>query len=136
MKAASKTFKSCIPKDEIENIGLIELWKTTQKSFDSRDKFRSFLYKKIKWACINYVVNEQNFLSRHKLREIFLEESSDSNLVMDILDDLSKQDRDIMRQKYVMDMTLKEVSTCHGESRQAISKKIKRIISSKAQKNS
>jgi hypothetical protein len=108
LESVAKKFK--LDRDEIESCKLIALWKTIKA--DVRDvKFTTSLYNHMTWQCKDRI----KILKKGILVNSVYDKSISKDMFSDIIDMvLSEKDGDMVIDKYVYNLTLKEISRKNG----------------------
>lgn len=126
MDAAAAIFRNKLDKDELYRCKLIALWDTLRTWRPTGRKFTSFLYKKVQWECIRSLKQQ----SKHKTVPMFSDVSdAPINLdILDILDGLTPDLKDMMHKRYMQSMTLREISQYYDACPETIRRKLLQAI--------
>ncbi len=133
MNAVSNRYNRSIDRDELESIKMITLWKCIDKYDPTRGaKFTSYLYQQLSFAYKNELKKKKQMLYLDGLQLDFIKSDSvyrdTSREFMDALIGLPKDVSDILKQKYVGNMTMVEIARANGYSRETARRRLKRAI--------
>lgn len=129
MIKASSAFKKFISKEELESCKMVALWQSMQDwRLDGGQKFESYLYQKVKWECLRVCTQEFKYKKRNRELIHDIQTRKNENL-LDLLEILDPSEQDLLTQRFLHNMTLKEIGTLHGYSYETARKKIKKILS-------
>lgn len=128
MIKASSAFQKLISKEELESCKMVALWQSMQDwRFDGGQKFESYLYQKVKWECLRVCIKEFKYKKRN--RELVHDiKTKKSESLVDVLEILDPSEQTLIIQRYIYNMTLKEIGIQHGYSYETARKKIKKIL--------
>ena len=137
MNSVCNRYRRAIDLDQIESIKTNTLWKCLQnydKSYGA--KFTSYLYQQLSFAC----KNELKKLNREYATENIAQNTVDpksnfSESMSEFVDGLSKEDADIIVQRFVYNMTMIEIAKANGYSRETARRRVSKAIKMYKQKN-
>jgi RNA polymerase sigma factor (sigma-70 family) len=128
MFAVCYRYRRFLDEDDAESIKLQTLWECCQK-YDpyhpKRAKFTSYLYDRLNNKIRNHL--------KKKKREIACAIPEDakvcqsSNLEFHILNSLNDEDKNILTQSYMHNMTIEEIGRANGYSRETARRKLHKI---------
>jgi len=127
MNKVSNRYRRNIDSDEIESIKMNTLWKCIEKHDESKSKFTSFLYSQLSFALKNKVkkkkieYNCSNIEKGDYKTEMFLEYT-------DIVSGLPEDVKEILRQRFYENLTMKEIGKINGYSRETARRRLKTAI--------
>ena len=131
MNSVSNKYSRSIDADEIESIKLLTLWKCRDKYDPERGaKFTSYLYQQLSFAFKNelkkrkqmvYLDNFQLDLASSHARTVKRE-------FTDILVGLPDGVSDILKQRFLGNMTMVEIAKANGYSRETARRRLKKAI--------
>tara|TARA_Y100000361_G_scaffold152616_1_gene172483 strand:- start:2198 stop:2680 length:483 start_codon:yes stop_codon:yes gene_type:complete len=133
MNCVSNKYNRSIDRDEIESIKMITLWKCIDKYDESRGaKFTSYLYQQLSFAFKNELKKKRQMLYLDNIQLDFIKSDSvyrdSSTEFMDVLIGLPKDVSDILKQRYLGNMTMVEIAKQNGYSRETARRRLKRAI--------
>jgi len=133
MNAVSNRYNRSIDRDEIDSIKMITLWKCIDKYDASRGaKFTSYLYQQLSFAYKNELKKKKQMLYLDSLQLDFIKSDSvyrdSSREFMDVLSGLPKDVSDILKQRYIGNMTMVEIAEANGYSRETARRRLKRAV--------
>ena len=133
MNAVSNRYNRSIDRDEIDSIKMITLWKCIDKYDASRGaKFTSYLYQQLSFAYKNELKKKKQMLYLDSLQLDFIKSDSvyrdSSGEFMDVLSGLPKDVSDILKQRYIGNMTMVEIARANGYSRETARRRLKRAV--------
>ena len=133
MNAVSNRYNRSIDRDEIDSIKMITLWKCIDKYDASRGaKFTSYLYQQLSFAYKNELKKKKQMLYLDSLQLDFIKSDSvyrdSSGEFMDVLSGLPKDVSDILKQRYIGNMTMVEIAKANGYSRETARRRLKRAV--------
>lgn len=133
MNAVSNRYNRSIDRDEIDSIKMITLWKCIDKYDASRGaKFTSYLYQQLSFAYKNELKKKKQMLYLDSLQLDFIKSDSvyrdSSREFMDVLSGLPKDVSDILKQRYIGNMTMVEIAKANGYSRETARRRLKRAV--------
>lgn len=140
MLAVCYRYRKFIDEDDAESIRLQTLWECCQKydpNHPKRAKFTSYLYdrlnnrirnhlKKKKRDITNWFIDNpatNNGTSNSQSQTCY----SDSNLEFYILNSLNDEDKNIITQSYLYNMTIEEIGKANGYSRETARRKLHKV---------
>ena len=129
LQKAVRRFKLNIPHDDLCRCKLMALWKALQR-FDPNRKtrFTSYLYRKTVWECLDYLAAVKR--DRHVRHDNIynITKTPKYNRFEVMIEGLSQEYQNIMRQKFVDQMTLHEIGRANGYSYETARQKIAKAI--------
>ena len=133
MNAVSNRYNRSIDRDEIDSIKMITLWKCIDKYDASRGaKFTSYLYQQLSFAYKNELKKKKQMLYLDSLQLDFIKSDSvykdSSREFMDVLSGLPKDVSEILKQRYIGNMTMVEIAKANGYSRETARRRLKRAV--------
>lgn len=122
LKKMGMAYSNRLSPDELKNCADLAIWKTLQSHKNNRgQKFTSSLVNFFKWECLLVI----NFLNRHRAEEMGnVEPEWDSSgdtaheEVKDLLSLLNDKEQQIIKDRYIDGMSMRDVAQKHGMSRQ------------------
>jgi len=133
MNSVSNKYSRSIDGDEIESIKLLTLWKCRDKYDPERGaKFTSYLYQQLSFAFKNELKKRKRkqmvYLDNFQLDLV----SSHARMVRrefnDILLGLPDDVSDILKQRFLGNMTMVEIAKANGYSRETARRRLKKAI--------
>ena len=123
-KVCSRYSKSVDP-DDLSSMRLNTLWDCTKKYDPTRGmKFSSYLYQQLTFAIKNSLKKK-----RREFTNIPIEKSkTEHENISLVLSDLPKEYENLLRQKYLGNMTMEEIGKENGYSREKKKKKINKAL--------
>ena len=128
IKTVSGKFSYSIDKDELSSISMVTLWKCLEKYDNTRGaKFTSYLYQQLSYAF-------KNELKKRKIEyccdgiEVAFDNTAKQE-AFELLQDLPEGTRNILEQRYIYNMTMAEIASLNGYSRETARRRLKKAIS-------
>ena len=137
MNAVSNKYSKSIDLDEIDSIKMLTLWKCIKKFDPDRGaKFTSYLYQQLSFAFRSRVKKKKKEYSSEFVRDNTpcLKTQSDMNCY-DILEGLPLDVSSIIKQRFVENMTMKEIGNANGYSRETARRKLLKAVKICREKN-
>lgn len=137
MNKVSFPYKNNIDHDEIDSIKMDILWNCIKKYDSSKgSKFTSYLYQQLSFAFRSRVKKKKREYSSDYVEDNTpcLKTQSDMNCY-DILDGLPQDISYIIRQRYMENMTMKEIGSANGYSRETARRKLLKAVKICREKN-
>lgn len=132
MNAVGSRYRTIDP-DQVESIKLNTLWECAKKYDPTRGaKFTSYLYQNLNFAFKNEL--------KKKVRE-FATDTLESNALdtyvdySDVFDGMPKEYADLLKQKYIANMTMNEIGMINGYSRETARRKVAKAVKIYKKKN-
>jgi len=144
MNAVANRYNRSIDRDEIESIKMITLWKCRDRYDPTRGvKFTSFLYQQLSFAFKNELKKKRDMVyldgsqldffgyaggrstKNLKLKSPFIDHRKEFT---DILTGLPEDVSSILKQRYIGNMTMVEIATANGYSRETARRRLKRAV--------
>ena len=123
-KVASK-YSRIIDPDELESLKLITLWECTKNYDPSRNmKFTSYLYQQLGYKIKNTIKKLSREFTNSSIESPSLPKENFDILV----DGLSPEAQSILKQKFLKNMTMEEIGTANGYSRETARRKVKKAL--------
>tara|TARA_Y100001938_G_scaffold150868_1_gene243979 strand:+ start:3406 stop:3900 length:495 start_codon:yes stop_codon:yes gene_type:complete len=131
IKAVTKKYSKSLSKDDQKSCGMHGLWRCIQNHDDSYGrKFTTSLFIHVEWEC-------RRHLSSSKKNKVSFLGEMDSEIVssigdkdiLDILETLPENQKDIIYQRFYENRTLEEIGKSQGYSKEAARQNINKIIS-------
>jgi len=133
-KTATRKYMKYLTEEEAYSLQMLGLWDAVRKFDPTRGtKFTTFLYTRVVFAVKNYHMNkEQKYKARHKSYE-HSDLSSVANSkklfattskVLELITDLDEDDRTLLEERYIHNMTYDEIATRHGYCKETARRKI------------
>lgn len=128
MHSVCYRYNKKLHKDDAKSLKLQTLWECCQKydpNHPKKTKFTSFLYQQLDYKI-------KNLLKKYKKEKtnvayqnpIYLE----SNLEFEILESLREEEKNILKQYYLKNMTMEEIGKANGYSRETARRRLKKVI--------
>jgi RNA polymerase sigma factor (sigma-70 family) len=118
-----------IPVGDIEQCKCLALWKTLQdeKAGKIKFKFITYLCNRVKWECVRYI------LQQTKAKEISAQSNdvlyySYDDTIPTVLDSLTLDEASLFSQRYIENMTLKEIGSKNGYCAERARQKLEAIL--------
>lgn len=122
-------YKNSIDIDDISSISHETLWRCINKFDDSRNaKFTSYLYQQLNFAFKNQLKKDSKNKS-YPTDSIERSFSEDVRLeAMDMLNSMPEDLGTVLRQRFIDNMTIQEIGTTNGYSRETARRRIKKAF--------
>lgn len=137
-KHATKRYSKYLTDDEAYSAQMLGLWDAVQKFDPSKGtKFTTFLYSRVLYAVKNYHLNrDKKYKDKHKsyehgdLNAVINSKKlyASSSKILEIITDLSDEDRLLLEEKYVYNMTYDEIAKKYGYCKETARRKIRKAI--------
>jgi RNA polymerase sigma factor (sigma-70 family) len=137
MNKVSFPYKNNIDYDEIDSIKMDILWDCINKYDPARgSKFTSYLYQQLSFAFRSKVKKKKREYSSEFVRDNTpcLKTESDMNYY-DMLEGLPVDVSSIIKQRYMENMTMKEIGSANGYSRETARRKLIKAVKICKEKN-
>ena len=137
MNKVSFPYKNNIDHDEIDSIKMDILWDCINKYDPTRgSKFTSYLYQQLSFAFRSKVKKKKKEYASESVRDSTpcLKTQSDMNCY-DILEGLPLDVSSIIKQRFVENMTMKEIGNANGYSRETARRKLLKAVKICREKN-
>jgi RNA polymerase sigma factor (sigma-70 family) len=149
MNSVANRYSRSIDRDEIESIKMITLWKCRDKYDPARGaKFTSYLYQQLSFALKNELKKKRNMVHLDNIQLDFLVHAGSrvsvgcrltngscagSNVdhrleFNDVLTGLPEDVSNILKQRYMGNMTMVEIGKENGYSRETARRRLKRAV--------
>jgi RNA polymerase sigma factor (sigma-70 family) len=129
MNRVSNRFNKNIDPDDIESIKMNTLWKCIIKYDDSRGtKFTSYLYQQLSYAYKNKVTKKRKEFNCTHIMEKIDTKQLEYNEYFDITRGYDLSDTHILDQKFLQNMTMKEIGKANGYSRETARRRLKNAV--------
>jgi len=146
MNKVSFPYKNNIDCDEIDSIKMDILWNCINKyDSDRGSKFTSYLYQQLSFAFRSRVKKKRREYSsefiedgtstRGRMRLQSLRKTSSDMNFYDILEGLPNDVSDIIKQRFMENMTMKEIGSANGYSRETARRKLLKAVKICKEKN-
>lgn len=123
-------YRGIIPDDDIQSCQMVALWRALE-SFDSLagKKFTTYLYDGVVQCCRSWL-EEYNRNKRIPIESNFISiiPEDDTPDIDEWLECLEESDKTLLKQRFIMKMTLKEIAQLNTCTPEAIRKRIKKAI--------
>lgn len=125
MNAVGSRYRTIDP-DQLDSIKLNTLWECAKKYDPTRGtKFTSFLYQNLTFAFKNEL--------KKKIREfatetIELNTAAKATDYTDIFDGVPSEHAELLKQKYIYNMTMNEIGNINGYSRETARRKVAKAV--------
>lgn len=126
MKAVCYRFRKMLDEDDAESLSMQALWECCDKynpDHPAKTKFTSYLYQRL----LNKIRNHLKKKRREKLGYVPEGSYLPKELEFDILNSLPSEDKNILTQSYLYNMTIEEIGKANGYSRETARRKLNRI---------
>lgn len=128
INSLKKKYRKYIPSSELDNASLIALWNTL-KNYDPTKgrKFTSYLYKMIEWEFNSWITKDRRS-KKHNHKELINEVSYDNTELIEFRDILSSMPQNlavVIEQKYLYNMTFKEIAKKNNYSHETARQRLK-----------
>jgi RNA polymerase sigma factor (sigma-70 family) len=137
MNKVSFPYKNNIDHDEIDSIKMDILWNCIKKYDSTRgSKFTSYLYQQLSFAFRSRVKKKKREYSSDYVEDNTpcLKTQSDMNCY-DILEGLPQDISYIIKQRFMENMTMKEIGSANGYSRETARRKLLKAVKICREKN-
>mgnify|MGYP002262907018 CR=1 FL=1 len=137
MNKVSFPYKNNIDHDEIDSIKMDILWSCIKKYDSTRgSKFTSYLYQQLSFAFRSRVKKKKREYSSDYVEDNTpcLKTQSDMNCY-DILEGLPQDISYIIKQRFMENMTMKEIGSANGYSRETARRKLLKAVKICREKN-
>ena len=135
MNAVANRYIKSIDPDEIESIKMITLWKCRDKYDPNRGaKFTSYLYQQLSFAFKNELKKKKQMWYRDNVQLDLLNSKSSwrgeysAREFADNLSGLPEDVEQILKQRFISNMTMVEIAKVNGYSRETARRRLKRAI--------
>ena len=135
MNAIANRYIKSIDPDEIESIKMITLWKCRDKYDPNRGaKFTSYLYQQLSFAFKNELKKKKPMWYRDNLQLDLLNSPANwrgehsARGFADNLSGLPEDVEQILKQRFISNMTMVEIAIANGYSRETARRRLKRAI--------
>ena len=128
MNKISNRYRKNVDHDDIESIKMNTLWNCLKKYDSERGtKFTSYLYQQFSYAMKNKVKKKRwewntDIIEKTDIKEQFRME------VVDLITGLDEEDSKILTQRFYENMTMKEIGSTNGYSRETARRRLKNAI--------
>lgn len=132
MNAVASRYRTIDP-DQVDSIKLNTLWECAKKYDPERGtKFTSFLYQNLNFAFKNELKKKAREFATDTLENSTPDLSIDNT---DIFDGIPSEYADLIKQKYIYNMTMKEIGKINGYSRETARRKVAKAVKIYKNKN-
>ncbi len=118
-------YSKYIPYDILKQCGYIGLWKSLSLYDNSYGrKFTTHLYSYVNWECMHHLRDNKSKAKR-------LQNSIDkrtSTLFFDYFGFLSEKDKELLHNRYIKLMTLREIGRVEGITPEGVRKRIQKLV--------
>jgi RNA polymerase sigma factor (sigma-70 family) len=129
MNQISNRFNKNIDQDEIESIKMNTLWKCILKyDADRGTKFTSYLYQQLSYAYKNKVKKKNREYNCTRNMEKVDTNQLSYRKYYDATDGLDPSCTLLLNQRYLHNMTMKEIGKANGYSRETARRKLKKAV--------
>lgn len=129
MHAASGRFKKIIPPNELKRCKLMGLWEALRRFDPSYNrKFTSYLYDQVKYQCLKYISMNSRWTAECISNQYDFEAPSENKDLKMVLTMLTPEEQELINQRFIMRMTLKEIGEANGYSHEIARRRINDII--------
>ncbi len=137
MSAACWPYSYNIDKDEISSLQMDTLWSCIQKYDPERgSKFTSYLYQQLSFALRTKVKKKKKEYASEKIEENTPCNKFQSEMnCYDMLEGLPENVSNIIKQRFVKNMTMNEIGTENGYSRETARRKLIKAVKICREKN-
>ena len=124
----SSFYKNSIDHDDIQSICMTTLWKCIQ-TFDKEKgaKFTTFLYNQLNFAFKNELKKKKDISFSDDLSMEYSQPSNQNN-INELIGGLPDNASKILEQRYVYNMTMVEIGSANGYSRETARRRLKNAI--------
>lgn len=131
INGAAKKYQSLIPKDDLIQCKHIGLWNALLKYNNNLAKFTTFLYLNVKFQCLIYLESRKRFSKDYSILEDVISNKNnlDDLAFEEMIDFMSEDNKLVLKQKFVQNMTLHEIGAKNGYSHEKARKNIKKALS-------
>ena len=127
MNKAVYNFKKSIDFEELESIKMLTLWKCVNKyDKDKGAKFTSFLFSQLGFAGKNHLKKKRKEYNCEKIEVCDMR--NDTGEFFDTLDGLPEEVVKIIRQRFIYNMTMTEIGSQNGYSRETARRRLLRAV--------
>lgn len=133
MNSVARRFCNQISSEVLKQCKLLGLWKALKShDFSQKRKFTTSLYKFVLWECQKEIRSKTQLKNKRDKFKIFAEQyESNQNIFVfdiDIVKKLPKYESELLYDRYVLELTYKEMGKLRGVSKQAIERHIKKTL--------
>ena len=126
IKTVSGKFTYSIDQDDISSISMDTLWRCIQKYDSTRGaKFTSYLYQQLSYAFKNELKKKKRSFACACDKEY---DVKNKTIAWEILNDLPDEPRKILEQKFYGEMTMAEIGSKNGYSRETARRRLKKAL--------
>ena len=137
MNKVSSHYKNNIDYDEIDSIKMDTLWNCINK-YDSTkgSKFTSYLYQQLSFALRSRIKKKKKEYAAEYIQDTSVCSKSQSDITCyDILEGLAIDVSSIIKQRFVENMTMNEIGSANGYSRETARRKLIKAVKICREKN-
>jgi DNA-directed RNA polymerase specialized sigma24 family protein len=125
MNAVASRYRTIDP-DQVESIKLNTLWECSKKYDPERGaKFTSFLYQNLNFAFKNELKKKVREFATDTLENNTPDVNIDNT---DIFDGIPSEYANLIKQKYIYNMTMNEIGKMNGYSRETARRKVAKAV--------
>jgi len=137
MNSVCKHYKYNIDKDEIDSLQMDILWDCINKYDSSRgSKFTSYLYQQLSFALRSITKKKKKEFATKTIEEnTACNKAQHSTSYYDILDGLPVEVSNIIKQRFINNMTMNEIGNENGYSRETARRKLIKAVKIYREKN-
>jgi RNA polymerase sigma factor (sigma-70 family) len=132
MNAVSNKYRKSIDPDEIDSIKMTTLWKCIDKFDPLRGaKFTSYLYQQLSFAFKNELKKKKQIWYRDNNQIDAITNHSSQEACLDFGDTISGLPDDVVKileQRFLGNMTMVEIASANGYSRETARRRLKKAI--------
>lgn len=137
MNSVCNRYRKSIDLDQIDSIKANILWKCVN-NYDEKfgAKFTSYLYQQISFACRNELKKKNKEFCTENISQNTIDPKSQyGGSISEVVDGLPKECADIIVQRFVYNMTMLEIASANGYSRETARRRVSKAIKIYKQKN-
>lgn len=142
VKSVAGRFAKSLNKEELNSCIYKGVWKCLANYDEEKTKFTTWLYQNVYWECIRELKHLSKTLNTDKENPRYIEFIPDKVLsyihrreyndevyeIRECLDKLPKKDSNILKEYYIYNMTLKELSEKYGYSIETMRKRVNKSV--------
>jgi RNA polymerase sigma factor (sigma-70 family) len=137
MNSVCNRYRRSIDLDQIDSIKTNTLWKCVE-TYDQKfgAKFTSYLYQQLSFACRNELKKKRREFSTENICQNTVDPKTQyGGSISEVIDGLPEDCADIIIQRFLYNMTMIEIASANGYSRETARRRVSKAIKVYKQKN-
>lgn len=137
MNSVCNRYRRSIDLDQIDSIKANILWKCVE-TYDEKfgTKFTSYLYQQLSFACRNELKKKNKEFCTENISQNTVDPKTQySGSISEVVDGLPRDCADIIVQRFIYNMTMIEIASANGYSRETARRRVSKAIKIYKQKN-